>query len=223
MPSDAQVLPVTRIENPPLERLRAIVFADDQLIQVGIETMLADERIIAVTTANGVGEYDVAVVVARSVDDDTITRLARITSRSTAPILLVTGPARASTLRDLAAARIHSILSRDSLVGTTLADTVVNALKADDVLERYDLAQRVERLQAQHPFTDENQESHDVLAAQEVAVLSLLAEGMATKEVAARLSCSATSVNNTIQRMLSRLDLMNRVQAVAYAVRIGAI
>jgi DNA-binding NarL/FixJ family response regulator len=57
----------------------------------------------------------------------------------------------------------------------------------------------------------------------EVEVLRLLAEGMDTAEIARRLSYSERTVRNIIHGLLSRLKLRNRAQAVAYALRKGAM
>jgi len=51
----------------------------------------------------------------------------------------------------------------------------------------------------------------------------LLADGMDNTEIASRLNYSERTVRNIVQGVLSRLKLRNRVQAVAYAIRTGAI
>lgn len=61
------------------------------------------------------------------------------------------------------------------------------------------------------------------LTARERAVLTLLAEGYATREIAKRLSYSERTIKNILQDFTSRLHLRNRTQAVAYALRRGWI
>jgi len=61
------------------------------------------------------------------------------------------------------------------------------------------------------------------LLSREVDVLRLLAEGMDTLEVASRLNYSERTVRNIIHGVLTRLQLRNRVHAVAYAYRNGVI
>ena len=61
------------------------------------------------------------------------------------------------------------------------------------------------------------------LETREVDVLRLLADGLDTEEVALRLSYSERTVKNIIHGMLTRLSLRNRAQAVAYALRHGAL
>jgi DNA-binding NarL/FixJ family response regulator len=61
------------------------------------------------------------------------------------------------------------------------------------------------------------------LETREVEVLGLLAEGLSTAEIAERLSYSERTVKNIIHGVLTRLKLRNRTQAVAFAVRNGAL
>jgi DNA-binding NarL/FixJ family response regulator len=57
----------------------------------------------------------------------------------------------------------------------------------------------------------------------EVEVLRLLADGLETAEIAARLNYSERTVKNIIHGLLTRLRLRNRSHAVAYALRNGAL
>ncbi|MEU3649836.1 response regulator transcription factor [Lentzea sp. NPDC034063] len=61
------------------------------------------------------------------------------------------------------------------------------------------------------------------LTPREINVLTLLANGMDSTEVADALWYSERTVKNIIQGMISRLNLRNRVHAVAYAARAGVI
>ena len=57
----------------------------------------------------------------------------------------------------------------------------------------------------------------------EIAVLRLVAEGLDTSEIARELSYSERTIKNVIHDVTSRLQLRNRSQAVAYAMREGLI
>ena len=52
-------------------------------------------------------------------------------------------------------------------------------------------------------------------------MLSLLVEGLTQAEIAARLVLSPRTVGTHIQHILSKLEVHNRAQAVALAVRSG--
>lgn len=61
------------------------------------------------------------------------------------------------------------------------------------------------------------------LTERERDVLKLIADGLSTREVAVRLAYSERTIKAVLQSLTIRLNLRNRTQAVAYAVRNGWI
>lgn len=61
------------------------------------------------------------------------------------------------------------------------------------------------------------------LTRREISVLSLIADGLSTAEIAQRLNYSEKTIKNILHAMTVRLGLRNRAHAVAYAVRAGIV
>jgi two-component system nitrate/nitrite response regulator NarL len=62
-----------------------------------------------------------------------------------------------------------------------------------------------------------------VLTTRERAVLSLAAEGLSTREIAARLSVTSATVKTHLQTIYTKLDVPDRTSAVASAIRRGML
>jgi PAS domain S-box-containing protein len=70
---------------------------------------------------------------------------------------------------------------------------------------------------------EESAGAEALLTPRELEVLRLIAGGANTRAIAARLVISPATVRNHVQSLLGKLDVHSRLEAVAYAVRHGAL
>jgi two-component system nitrate/nitrite response regulator NarL len=61
------------------------------------------------------------------------------------------------------------------------------------------------------------------LTAREVEVLQLLAEGASSGRIAEQLGVSPNTVRTHVQGILSKLQVHSRLEAAAFAVRLGLV
>jgi DNA-binding NarL/FixJ family response regulator len=95
-------------------------------------------------------------------------------------------------------------------------DYIVKPFDADEVLARArNLLRRAE--------PERERARNDALTKREYEVLELLAAGVAQKEIAQRLVISPTTVATHIQRILGKLGVHSRAEAVARAHREGLV
>ena len=106
--------------------------------------------------------------------------------------------------------------SYDRVAGLLIGadDYVAKPYAADELLARVRTLLRRNRRPAR---------SARGLTARELEVLTLLAEGLAPDEIAARLYISARTVGTHVEHVFRKLDVRTRAQAVAVAFREGLV
>lgn len=126
----------------------------------------------------------------------------------------------ANAIRAGASGYLTKDCASDELVGAISAvargDTVLSPELAASMLQE---VQRLAGLAA--PAAAEPQES--IITKREEEVLQLIADGLSTNEVAAKLYISLKTVKNHLASIYQKLDSRDRTQAVLKAVRMGII
>jgi DNA-binding NarL/FixJ family response regulator len=207
-----------------MERTTVALRAQDPISQAGVASQLRTRPEIRMTEWGEGAAPQVAVVVVDSVDEDTLRILRHIQRTSTARTVLVTTDIDEQKLVSAAECGVAGVVRRSEATPEHLVHVIGTVARGaghlpSDLLGR--LLQEVGRLQGQvlgprglH-FTG--------LAAREVEVLRLVAEGYDTADIATRLAYSERTIKNVLHSVMTRLQLRNRSHAVAYAMRQGLI
>ena len=79
------------------------------------------------------------------------------------------------------------------------------------------------RLQRSSPAADEPSQRVPSLTQRERQILSLLADGLGNKQIAAQLGISPSTVKTHLELLFEKLDVTSRAEAVAVSVRRGLL
>jgi DNA-binding NarL/FixJ family response regulator len=166
----------------------------------------------------------VALVVADQMDDETAQTIRALKRRGVERVVLIVTQVDDIGLLSALEAGARGVLRRNQATPENLFEAIRAAASGEgamspDLLGR--LLDQVGRLQRQ--VLNPRGLSWAVLTDREIKVLKLIADGLETAEVGRRLFCSERTVKNIVHDVTTRLNLRNRTQAVAYALREGLI
>jgi DNA-binding NarL/FixJ family response regulator len=196
--------------------------ARDPISEAGVRMQLRARPEIRLALAGQVAQ--VLVAVADSVDEETTRWLRGLHREDGLPVVLVSGRVDGQALSALVEAGVRAVLRRPEATSDRLVGAVRAAMAGHGELPPELLRLLLDHLAGlnRHVLNPRGY-SFTGLTERERAVLQLLADGMSTREVAVRLSYSERTIKTVIQDLTLRLQLRNRTQAVAYALRNGWI
>jgi DNA-binding NarL/FixJ family response regulator len=208
-----------------------VVVADDQAaVREGLVIMLdlLDDVEVVGQAADGdeairlVDELhpDVVLMDLRMPRCDGVTATGRIRAAhpATQVVVLTTYSDEADILTALRAGAL-GFLTKDA--GRTQIAHAVRAAAAGQSILSGEVQQKL--VAAAGPIPQSLAELPDGLTAREVEVLQLIAEGLANKEIAARLYVSEATVKSHINRLFAKAGITHRAQAVQYAYEHGLV
>jgi DNA-binding NarL/FixJ family response regulator len=206
-----------------MERIAVYVHADDPISQAGVASQLRPRPEVRVLDAAEAEQASVALVVADRVSERTL-QVLRSRQRGGARLVLVVSEVDDTDLVAAVEAGIAGLVRRGEATPERMVHVIRSAAAGEgavppDLLGR--LLDQVGRLQRQVLWP--RGLTFAGLAEREIEVLRLVADGLDTAEIAAKLSYSQRTVKNVLHDITSRLHLRNRSHAVAYALRQGLI
>lgn len=229
-----QPVPNKRVQHPevspspparaPGQRIAVHVTAVDPVSQAGIDGHLRYRPEVKLLPDAQQHDADVTIVVADGVDETTLRMIRTPQRNGCARVVLIATRLDDAGLLAAVEAGVSGLVRRAEATSDRLVDLVKAALAGDgtmppDLLGR--LLNQVGHLQ-RHLLTPHGL-TFAGLTQRELQVLSLVAEGLSTKEIGLRLAYSERTIKNIIHDLTTRLQLRNRSHAVAYALRRGLI
>ena len=213
--------------------IRVVIADDQELVREGLRMMLEAEHDIEVVGEASDGaaalnaarthDPDVVLMDVRMPGLDGIEATARLTAANArARVLVLTtfdldeyvyramkagasGFLLKDATRDKLAAAVHTVASGEALLAPAITRRLLE-----------DFCQRPPPSASLPPGAGD-------LSPRELEVLGLLAQGLSNAEIAAKLFLSDATVKSHVARILNKLDLRDRVQAVVFAYESGLV
>ncbi|GGZ80727.1 DNA-binding response regulator [Streptomyces bluensis] len=213
--------------------IRVVVVDDQPLIRAGFAMVLAAQSDIQVVgeAENGADalkllagtEADVVIMDIRMPVMDGVEATGRLSRLSGAPRVLVL--TTFDTDEDAFAALQAG--ASGFLLKNTPPEEVVTAIRVvaagESVVAPRVTRQLLDRFAGKLAPTPRHDERLDLLTARERDVLRLIAEGLSNSEIASRLFIAEATVKTHFGKILTKLDLRDRVQAVIFAYDAGLV
>jgi DNA-binding NarL/FixJ family response regulator len=214
--------------------LRVAIADDQELVRAGLRGIIEAESDLEVIGEASDGESAVELALREQPDvflmDVRMPGLDGI--QATEQIVAAQGPTRVLVLTtfDLdenvyraVKAGAAGFLLKD-LPAEDLVAAIRHAAKRSDALLAPAITRRlVERFAQRRPPTKASVRVADELTARELEVLRLVASGLSNSEIAHELHVSGTTVKTHVARVLMKLGLRDRVQAVVVAYESGLV
>ena len=210
-----------------------VLLADDQtLVRDGFRALIdrePDMRVVA-EAADGVEAIaltrrqspDVVLMDIRMPNIDGLTATTRVLALPQPPrVLVLTTFDRNEWVYDALRAGASGFLLKD-VRGGQLTDAIRTVAAGDSLLAPSITRRLIEQFVARQPAS-RPQPAPGVLTDREAEVLRLLAAGLSNAEIADRLVIGHSTVKTHVTRLLTKLDLRDRAQAVVFAYETGFV
>jgi DNA-binding NarL/FixJ family response regulator len=213
---------------PPV---RVLIVDDDDLMRAGLRGVLSSDEAIEVVGEAGDGrdalyrtrllKPDVVLMDVRMPDLDGISATRELLAAfpEARVVILTTFEHDDYIFGALSAGASGFLLKRTSPEGLIAA---IHTIAAGDSLLSPSVTSRVIKRTARQPEPDASRDARlDELTPREREVLERVARGLSNAEIAATLVIEESTVKTHVKRILAKLDVRDRVQAVIFAYESG--
>jgi DNA-binding NarL/FixJ family response regulator len=212
--------------------IRVLIADDEAIVRDGLRVIidLAGDLEVVAEAADGAEAVsqarelnpDIALVDIRMPVMDGLEATRALLALPTPPrVLVLTTFDRNEYVYDAMKAGASGFLLKDTRRGQLL--DAIRAIYAGDRLVAPAITTRLIEEFCRRPAPGERPERLADLTAREVEVLALVAQGMSNAEIAAELVVAETTVKTHVARILTKLGLRDRAQAVVAAYEFGLV
>jgi DNA-binding NarL/FixJ family response regulator len=215
---------------PPI---RVLIADDQQLVRTGFKVILESEPDIEVVAEAGDGleavrlaeavRPDVVLMDIRMPELDGLAATERILARPDPPsiVVLTTFDQNEYVYRALRSGACGFLLK--DAPSSRLVNAVRAAALGDALVEPSITRRLVERFAAAEPPADGVPDAMRALTDRELDVLRLMARGLSNAEISGEMVVAETTVKTHVARVLAKLGVRDRVQAVVLAYETGFV
>jgi DNA-binding NarL/FixJ family response regulator len=206
------------------KRHRVAVLASDPITEAGLTALLRCRDEFDVLPPHDETAADVVVVAQESVSAGCLAALRDIAARTSARLVVILRDHCDVHLFTAVEYGVASVLLLGQITSERLT-CAITTVAAGGVQFPEDIqAQLVAQIRHVHRNVLEQHglNAHG-LNHREMDVLRLVANGFGLREVASKMSCSERTVKSVLHAATSRLGMGSRIEAVAYASRVGIV
>jgi DNA-binding NarL/FixJ family response regulator len=207
-----------------MDRVPVYVYAHDPISEAGATSQLRPRPEIRLVSTDNLADAEVALFVVDAIDENTVGVVRSVQRHGPSATVVVASVLDDAGLIAAAEVGVIGLVRRNDATPERLAQVITRAATGagsipPDLLGR--LLKQVGSLQRQ--VLTPRGLSFNGLADREIEVLRLVADGLDTSEIAAKLGYSERTVKTVLHDVCTRLQLRNRSHAVAYVLRAGLI
>jgi DNA-binding NarL/FixJ family response regulator len=216
------------MNEPPV---RVLIVDDDELMRAGLRGVLSNDAAIEVVGEAGDGRVavyrtrllkpDVVLMDVRMPDLDGISATRDVLAAfPDVKVVIVTTFEEDDYIFGALSAGASGFLLKRTRPEELVA--AIHTIAAGDSLLSPSVTSRVIRRMAQHPAPDASRDARlDELTPREREVLELMARGLSNGEIATTLVIEESTIKTHVKRILAKLAVRDRVQAVIFAYETG--
>ncbi len=213
-------------------RIRVVIVDDQRLVRTGIRVILEDEPDLEVVGEAGDGSEaiglvrdlrpDVVLMDIRMPGMDGLQATRRILAQDATRVLVLTTFDADEYVYDALRAGASGFLLKDSPAGQLLA-SVRAAAAGDAAIDPAVTRRLLDRFAVAARPAGRAPAALSELTPRELDVFKLICRGLSNPEIAAELHVEETTVKTHVGRILAKLDLRDRVQAVILGYESGLV